>query len=155
MRRTGTGALAVTTSATAPPSPPRTECSSTVRIAPVFAASMIAASSSGLMVDILMTRAPMPSRRSAVGGGQRAMHHHAVADDREIVAVGQDLGAPDLELRVGRVDRGHRHAADAHENGAIEPSPPPGSPARSPRGRTATMIVRLVSSRSQARSSIE
>src|SRR6202042_2228536 len=67
-RLTGTGHRSPSTSATAPPRPPRTLCSSTVMTRPVArAAATTAASSRGLMVGTCTTRAwmPRPARISA------------------------------------------------------------------------------------------
>jgi hypothetical protein len=71
--RIGTGAWRTTVAATAAPSPPSVTASSAVTIAPVSrAAAMIAASSSGLIVETLITRASIPfSARASAASSAR------------------------------------------------------------------------------------
>ena len=65
IRFTGTGAFSDRHSHTAPPSPPITECSSTVTTLPVsLAAATTSSSSRGLIVWILITFASTPSAAS-------------------------------------------------------------------------------------------
>ena len=89
-----------TTSATAPPSPPRTECSSTVSDR-----TSLRRLDDRRLVQRVDRRHVDDARRDALGraaasaAAQRPVHHHAVGDDREIVALAQHLGLADLELR--------------------------------------------------------
>jgi hypothetical protein len=48
------------------------------------------------------------------------VHHGAVGDDGEVVALDQDLGFADLEFGVLALERGHRHAADAHKDWTVD-----------------------------------
>lgn len=91
-----TGQSAHTTSATAPPRPPRMLCSSAVTIAPVsFAAFRIASRSIGLIVCISITRAWIPSFSSSSAAASASATTMPVA---MIVRSGPSRSVTDLPI---------------------------------------------------------
>jgi hypothetical protein len=115
----GRGRVA-TISATAPPRPPRTECSSTVTIAPVAAASTMADSSSGVRVDRLITRASTPSSASASAAASARCTMTPLAMIAMSWPARRISALPISKLGVGAGQRRHRHAADADEHRTVE-----------------------------------
>ena len=109
------------TSATALPSPPMTECSSAVTIAPVSPAAWSSRSrSSGLRVWISKRRASMPDLRQLFGSPGAASDHRAGGDQRQVLPISQGQPLADLQFRACLVYRQRPRPADPQVDRAVE-----------------------------------
>lgn len=118
-RSSGAGCFAARHSATAPPRPPITECSSAVTMQPVFSTD----AQNGVFVERLHAECVDNLCGNAfsgqqLGGLQGLIDFDAAGDDGNIAALAKHVCATHLEFFARLIDARHRCAAHAHIHGA-------------------------------------